>query len=108
MPCDTVRNVTMSLDNIVSEDVLKRGLEAAGFTVQEYGSTIVASKGWREVRISKGRATVRQGDEALVNEVKQAYAKEAWNTAAKKFGASAWNLKQDTDNPNRLIMKPRY
>jgi hypothetical protein len=108
MPCDSVRMVTMDLENIVSEDVLLRGLETAGFTVRQYGGTITAYRDYKTITIANGKATVQQGSEGLVAEVKQAYAKEAWQTAARSFGGSAWKLTQDVNNPNHLSMKPRY
>ena len=92
MPCDTVRTVTLDL-TVADNEVLLRGLKAAGFTVYEQRVGISArSKSGALITIANGKASVEEGDEAVVNEVKRAYSNEAVRTAAKRFG---WTTKQD-------------
>lgn len=85
MPCNTVIKNSVNFD-VVNESVLKRALTADGWNVVAQRGIIYATKEGRAIEIGKGKATVVQGNEDLVNKVKVAYSKEVVKMAATKFG----------------------
>lgn len=94
MPCWTVRETSVEL-GAADPDVLRRGLEAAGFELSMYGSALLVMRGGQIVaEIENGRATVNRGDTDVVNEIKRAYSAEVVKTAAKRFGYSLTTNKQ--------------
>lgn len=97
MPCDEIREVTVSLI-VANEDVLKRALVAAGFKnvrgTLKSGITARTRDG-AEFEIVAGEITlsgsyVRTKDaEQVAGQIKVAYSNEAIRTAAK---AQGWTL----------------
>jgi len=95
MPCWEIRTVTVALD-AADRTALVNGLKAAGFTVQaaQADGSIQAHKsgvGW--VDIAGGYVTVREGNQAAIAEVKQAYAREVVRTQLRSRGFT--DIRQD-------------
>jgi hypothetical protein len=94
LPCWTVRETSVELD-AADPDILRRGLEAAGFELSNYGNALLVMRSGQIVaEIENGRVTVNRGDTAIVNEVKRAYSAEVVKIAAKRFGYSLTTNKQ--------------
>jgi hypothetical protein len=85
MPCNTIIKNSVEL-KVANQAVLKRALEADGWSVVERRGVIYATKNGRAIEIGNGKATVVQGNEDLVNKVKVAYSKQVVKIAAAKFG----------------------
>lgn len=103
MPCDTERTITTDL-RAAHPDVLTRGLAAAGFTMTLLGDG-------RTVRIydpQTGRNADLSGrqlsasSEAMLSEIKRAYAGEAVRTAARKYG---WAVKVDAQADTFTVVR---
>lgn len=94
MPCWTVRETSVELA-AADPDILRRGLEAAGFELSMYGSALLVMRGGQIVaELENGRVTVNRGDTGIVNEIKRAYSAEVVKVAAKRFGYSLTTNKQ--------------
>lgn len=95
MPCWTVRETTVDLD-AADADVLKRGLEAAGFATSLYeeATTLILRGGRIVAEITDGKVTVNASETGVINEIKRAYSAEVVRTAAKRFGYSLTTNKQ--------------
>lgn len=104
MPCYTERTVSVEL-NVADPAILERGLQAAGFRVIKYGTAWEVQRAGRSATIQGGRVTVREGGEAIINQIKQAYAGEAVRVAAKRFG---WTLTADKQDVNHLTAQRRF
>lgn len=99
MPCYTIRTMTFELKG-ADQDVLVRGLRAAGFRVEISGATIYAyTKQGVQSRIANGKIEVQQGYEHVASLINRSYASEAVRTAASKFG---YKVKQDTRDAQRV------
>jgi predicted mannosyl-3-phosphoglycerate phosphatase (HAD superfamily) len=98
MPCDAVRIISLELQ-AANRDVLRRGLEAAGWTVAlaEAGGAMYLRKGWQTAVIRDGQ--IEAGEDVatrIAGEVKLAYSQEAVRTAARRYGWSVVADKLDT------------
>jgi hypothetical protein len=104
MPCDAVRTIRMDF-KVANRDILLAGLKAAGFHINTSSSgVIVASKDGNYARIFGGKIEVPEGDEKVINEVKRAYAMETVRAAAKRFG---WSLVQDRNDAQHVTVMRR-
>jgi hypothetical protein len=89
MPCYTRRETTVVIE-AADKDILKAGLEAAGFDRVEQSAGGLRARhkqSGEQITIRDGRLTVQT--ESLINEVKRAYSHEVVRRTAKKFG---WKL----------------
>jgi hypothetical protein len=94
LPCWTVRQTSVELD-AADPEILRRGLEAAGFELSMYGTALLVMRGGQIVaEIENGRVTVNRGDTGVVNDIKRAYSTEVVKTAAKRFGYTLTTNKQ--------------
>jgi hypothetical protein len=94
LPCWTVRETSVELD-AADPEILRRGLEAAGFELSMYGTALLVMRGGQIVaEIENGRVTVNRGDTGVVNDIKRAYSTEVVKTAAKRFGYTLTTNKQ--------------
>jgi hypothetical protein len=90
VPCDQVRRITLNIQ-AMDRTLLLAALAALGLRVRE-----ASSRGVRFVTPQGQAAAIRDGEMvipaqelALVNRIKQQYAKETLKAVAKKFG---WRL----------------
>lgn len=105
MPCNTVTTNTVKLENVRNHDLLEAALTGAfpGGVVRK-GSRFVFTASGREVTIDSGQAYSTLGTAALqavVSQVKQAYARKAVELAARRFGWAA----QFTANGTKFELK---
>lgn len=106
MPCWQRRVVTVDL-NIANYDLLKTGLEAHRFTVREVGERALSVRtpdGRKYFRIENGTIEVEQGDEALINQVKQAYSHAIVRSASRRGN---WTVTADRSDENQLTIGRR-
>lgn len=107
MPCNTVVTNTVKLENVKDHDLLERALRAEFADVTRAGDLLrfrVPGAGYW-VELFKGRATSRLPEsqlQAVVGRVKQAYAREAVQAAAKRFG---WAVVKGADANNFQLRK---
>lgn len=98
MPCDRIIRNSVEL-MATNRDLLKKALEAAGFTdidLRQNGTLYAFDPKTRQViEISKTHVKLNQGTEHVADTIKKHYAKEAVKTAAKKFG---WQFKESKKN----------
>lgn len=105
MPCYTIRTVTFELKG-ANQDVLVRGLKAAGFRIGlvDRENVVAYSKQGIPLRIFGGKIEVQEGYGHVAQQVNKAYATEAVKTAAQKYG---FKVTQDARQPQRLTLNRR-
>lgn len=90
MPCNTVTTNTVKLENVKNHDLLEAALIGAfpGGVVRK-GSRFVFTASGRGVTLDSGQAYSTLSPvalQAVVSQVKQAYARKAVELAARRFG----------------------
>lgn len=98
MPCDAVRIISLEL-TVAHRDVLRRGLEAAGWKVTQTEDATYIRKNWTEAVIRDGKI---EADDRIATriaaEVKVAYSQEVVRTATRRYGWSAVVDKLDANH----------
>jgi hypothetical protein len=107
MPCWERREITVQLD-AADPALLRAGLRAAGFELEERGDTLYVRRAGRisigaAARITGGQVIVDEADREIVNEITRAYSAEVVRATARRFGWTA----QET-GPNRLKLGRRF
>lgn len=102
MPCWEVRTITVDFV-AANQDVLLRGLKAAGFTVEQgTDGGLIVTKGPAVAVIANGQ--IQTVVESMVNRIRRAYATEAVRTSAKRYG---WIVQQDRAVADRYVVQRR-
>lgn len=106
MPCYTERTVTVDL-NVANEQLLVAALKALRYTVSgsltsETGLRFATGGGLLVGTIRNGVVELAESRQFVVNEIKQAYAREAVKQAAKRFN---W---QTTEKAGEIRVNRRF
>ena len=101
MPCYTVRTIKVAFE-VADQDILLRGLKAAGFTISQGRNELIVTRGTAVAVIAKGQ--IKTVVESVIGEIKRAYATETVRTAATRYG---WLLQQDRMNSRRFVAQRR-
>lgn len=86
MPCWTIQRNTLDL-KVANIDLLEKAIKGLpNFNVHRVGDVLYIYKnGYQQGVIADGKITVNQGFEAMVDDIKQAYGREAVKLAAQKY-----------------------
>jgi hypothetical protein len=106
MPCYERRITTVVLET-AHLDLLEKALQTLG-AVTRHGASMTlrhsATYGTK-VEIKDGKVSLDENYKYIVDEIKQAYAKQVVRAAAKKFG---WHVKEDNHNKNKMTVGRRF
>lgn len=98
MPCYSVIRNQVKIQ-AADRNILKRGIERMGWTTvaldQDTGTMTVRAKNGTLITITQDQATVQQGNESLVDQMKRAYSKEVLLVAAEKYD---WTVTEVGEN----------
>lgn len=109
MPCDEIREISQSIA-MANPDIMALALKGFGWNVTRTRDGAINFTWMKENRLHSGsifagKIAVLEGDEGVINQIKQAYAREVVTVAGKRFG---WNLvKQGGPNPNKMALTRR-
>jgi hypothetical protein len=104
MPCYERRITTVVLET-AHLDLLEKALQTLGQTTRHGASMTLYTRNGVKAEIKGGKVSIDEQDIKVVDQIKQAYAKEVVRAAAKKFG---WHVKEDNHNKNKMTVGRRF
>ena len=105
MPCYEVR--TMSVEfKAENRQLLDAAIKATGLLVNSQTSNrITRAYGKVVIKLDEGTAEVREGEQNLLNKIKQAYSKECIKAACKKV---QWAVKFEGQGTKATVTKMKW
>lgn len=94
MPCYTTQRQSVEF-KVEHFDLLEKAIKALGYEPRRVDARWIAFNAIRSIKIGNGKIDVDERDLKVIDQLKQAYSREAVKQAASRFG---WAIKQKSEN----------